>query len=60
VFILDIDPASSRFFRSSSQVSDDETLTKARQEGESDQDLSGKIMAPWTFDVKFSYGTQFM
>jgi hypothetical protein len=23
------------------------------------QDLSGKIMPPWTFNVKFSYGTQF-
>jgi hypothetical protein len=30
-----------------------------RQDGESAQDPSGKIMAPWTFSVKFPYGTQF-
>jgi hypothetical protein len=34
-------------------------LTKARQEGGSTQYLSGKTMAPWTFDVKFPLGTQF-
>jgi hypothetical protein len=32
---------------------------EARQEGESAQDSSGKIMAPWTFSFKFPYGTQF-
>jgi hypothetical protein len=59
VFILDIDLASLRFSRSSSQVSDDETLTEAHQEGASAQDPSGKIMTPWTFDVKFPFDTQF-
>jgi hypothetical protein len=32
--------------------------TEARQEGESAQDLSRKIMTSWTFDVKFPCGTQ--
>jgi hypothetical protein len=59
VFILEIDLASSRFFRSLSQISDDETSTEARQLGGSAQDPSGKIMARWTFDVKFPYDTQF-
>jgi hypothetical protein len=35
------------------------TSIDARQEGESAHDPSGKIMAPWTFDVKFLCGTQF-
>jgi hypothetical protein len=30
-----------------------------RQEGESAQDSSSKIMAPWTFNIKFPYDTQF-
>jgi hypothetical protein len=46
VFILEIDFVSSRFSRSSSQVSDDETSKKAHQEGGSAQDPSEKIMAP--------------
>jgi hypothetical protein len=32
---------------------------EARQEGRSVQDPSKKIMTAWTFDVKFSCGTQF-
>jgi hypothetical protein len=44
VFIFEIDLSSSRFSRSSSQVSNDETSTVARQEGGSAQDPSGKIM----------------
>jgi hypothetical protein len=59
VFHFKIDLASPRFSWSLSQISDDETLTEARQEGESAQDPSEKIMAPWTFSIKFSYGTQF-
>jgi hypothetical protein len=59
VFILEIDLASSHFSQSLSQVSDDTTSTEARQEGKSAQDLSRKIMAPWTFNVKFPLGTQF-
>jgi hypothetical protein len=39
-------------------MSDNMTSTEAHQEGGSAQDLSGKIMAPWTFDVKFPCGTQ--
>jgi hypothetical protein len=35
------------------------TSTEARQEGGRAQDLSGKTMAPWTFDVKFPHGTEF-
>jgi hypothetical protein len=35
------------------------TSTEARQVGGSTQDPSGKIMAHWTFDMKFSLGTQF-
>jgi hypothetical protein len=35
------------------------TSTEVCLEGGSFQDLSGKTMAPWTFDVKFSRGTQF-
>jgi hypothetical protein len=34
-------------------------LIEARQEGESAQDPSGKIVSPWTFDVKVSCDTQF-
>jgi hypothetical protein len=34
-------------------------LIEAHQVGENAQDPSGKIMAPWTFDVKFTCGTQF-
>jgi hypothetical protein len=41
------------------QISDGTTSTEARQVGESAQDPSGKAMAPWTFDVKFSLGTKF-
>jgi hypothetical protein len=59
VFILEIDIASSRFSRSSSKTSDDETSTEARQKGKIAQNLSEKIMAPWMFDVKFLYDTQF-
>jgi hypothetical protein len=33
--------------------------TKARQKRESAQDLSGKIMTPWTFNVKFPLDTHF-
>jgi hypothetical protein len=33
-------------------------LTETRQEGGSDQDSSGKTTTPWTFAVKFPYGTQ--
>jgi hypothetical protein len=33
--------------------------TEAHQEGGSAQDPSDKIMARWTFDVKFPLGTQF-
>jgi hypothetical protein len=33
--------------------------TETRQEGESVQDPSRKIMTPWTFNVKFSHDTQF-
>jgi hypothetical protein len=33
--------------------------TEAHQEVESVQDPSGKIMAPWTFSIKFSDDTQF-
>jgi hypothetical protein len=33
-------------------------LTEAHQEGGSAQDLSGKTIVPWTFDVKFPHGTQ--
>jgi hypothetical protein len=32
---------------------------EARQEGESAQDPFGKIMAPLTFNINFSYDTQF-
>jgi hypothetical protein len=59
VFIFKIDLASSRFFRSSSQVSDDMTSTDAHQKGGNAQDPSEKIMAPWAYDVKFPLGTQF-
>jgi hypothetical protein len=34
-------------------------LKEARQEGGSAKDPSEKIMATWTFDVKFPLGTQF-
>jgi hypothetical protein len=59
VFIIEIDLASSCFFRSSLQVSNDMTSIEARQVEKSAQDLSGKIIAPWTFDVKFPLDTQF-
>jgi hypothetical protein len=59
VFILKIDLALLRFSRFSSQISDDETSTDARQEGRSAQDPSWKIMASWTFNIKFPLGTQF-
>jgi hypothetical protein len=59
VFILEIDLTSSCFSQSLSQISDDETSTEARQEGESAQDPSGEIMAPCTFDVKFLCDNQF-
>jgi hypothetical protein len=59
MFILKIDLASSHFSRSSSQVSDNTTLTEVRQEGGNAQDPSGKIMAPWMFDVNFSLDTPF-
>jgi hypothetical protein len=57
VFILEIDLASLHFSQSSLQVYDDTTSIEARQEGGSAQDPSEKIMAPWTFDVKFSLDT---
>jgi hypothetical protein len=41
------------------KISDDETSTEARQEGGSAEDPSEKIMASWTFNVKFPYDTQF-
>jgi hypothetical protein len=59
VFILEIDLASLRFSRSSSQVSDDTMSTETYQEGGSAQDPSRKIITPWTFNVKFPLGTQF-
>jgi hypothetical protein len=59
MFILEIDLVSSRFSLSSSQVSDDETSTEARQIEGSAEDPSKKIMTPGTFDVKFLCGTQF-
>jgi hypothetical protein len=59
MFIYEIDLVSPHFSRSSPQVSDDETSTETRQEGDNAQDLSEKIMAPWTFSIKFSYDTQF-
>jgi hypothetical protein len=42
-----------------STISDNETSTEARQEGESAQDPFRKIMTSWTFNVKFSYDTEF-
>jgi hypothetical protein len=59
VFILEIDFAPSHLSRSLTQVSDDTTSIEAHQEWGSAQDPSGKIMTPWTFDVKFPLGTQF-
>jgi hypothetical protein len=59
MFLFDIDLTSSHFSRSLSQISNDETSIEARQEGKSTQDLSRKIMAPWTFSIKFPYVTQF-
>jgi hypothetical protein len=41
------------------KISDDETSIEARQEGGSAEDPSEKIMASWTFNVKFPYDTQF-
>jgi hypothetical protein len=55
MFNYEIDLASPHFSQSSSQISDDETLIEARQKGENTQNPSEKIMAPWTFIVKFSY-----
>jgi hypothetical protein len=60
MFFFKIDLALSRFSRSLSQISDDETSTEARQEGKNAQDPSEKIMTPCTFNVKFPYGTQFI
>jgi hypothetical protein len=59
MIILEIDLASSCFSPSLSQISDEEMSTEVRQEGGRAQDPSGKIIAPWTFDVKFPLGTQF-
>jgi hypothetical protein len=59
MFILEIDLTSSHFSGSLSQVSDDTTSTETRLEGGSTQDPCRKIMTPWTFDVKFPFGTQF-
>jgi hypothetical protein len=59
MFIIEIDLASPCFYSSSSQVFDDTMSTKARQKRESAQDLSGKIMTPWTFNVKFPLDTHF-
>jgi hypothetical protein len=59
VFLFEIDLASLLFFQSLSQISDDETSIETRQEEETAQDPSGKIMTPWTFSIKFSYDTQF-
>jgi hypothetical protein len=59
VFILEIELATSCFSRSLSQVIDDMMSIEARQEGESAQDPSKKIMAPWIFEVKFPLDTQF-
>jgi hypothetical protein len=53
-----IDLAKSRFSRSLSQISDNMTSTEAHQIERSTQCLSGKTMAPRTFDVKFPCGTQ--
>jgi hypothetical protein len=41
------------------QISNDETSTEVHREGGSAQDPSRKIMAPWTFNVKHPYDTQF-
>jgi hypothetical protein len=35
-------------------------LIEARQVGASARDLSGKMMTPCTFDIKFPCGTQFI
>jgi hypothetical protein len=59
MFILEIGLASSHFSQSLSQISDDETSTEAHQERGSAQEPSGKIMEPWTFNIKFTLGTQF-
>jgi hypothetical protein len=59
VFILKIDLTLTHFSRFSSQISD-ESLTEARQEGESTQDPSGKIMTSCTFNIKFPCVTQFI
>ncbi len=59
MFISEIDLASPHCSLSSFKISDDERSTEARQVGESAQDPSQKIMAPWTFNIKFSYDTQF-
>jgi hypothetical protein len=59
MFISEIDLASPRLSRSSSQVSDDTTSIVARREGASAYDPYKKIMTLWTFSVKFSYDTQF-
>jgi hypothetical protein len=59
VFILDIDLTSLCFSRSLSQISNNKMSTEECQKRGSAQDPSGKIMAPWTFHVKFPYDTQF-
>jgi hypothetical protein len=41
------------------KISDDTTSIEARQVGDCAQDPSGKAMASWTFDIKFSRGTEF-
>jgi hypothetical protein len=46
--------------RSLTQVSDDDTSTEARQEGEIAQDPPGWLIAPWIFSIKFPYDTQFI
>jgi hypothetical protein len=58
MFICEIELASPCFFWYLSQISDDETSIETCQEGETAQDPSGKIMEPWSFNVKFPYGTQ--
>jgi hypothetical protein len=47
------------FFPFLLKISDDTTSTEARQVEGCAQDPSGKAMAPWTFDIKFSRGTEF-
>jgi hypothetical protein len=42
------------------KISDDSTSTEAREERERAQDPSGWLVTPWTFRIKFPYGTQFI